>query len=224
MAETALVVEIREATGKGVARKLRSAGRVPAVVYGRGKPTVPVSLNPRELERVLQSSQAGLNTLIDLSIQGGKDLDTTVVLVKELQRDPVRGSILHADLYQVDLAQTVQVEIPVHLIGRPYGVEMGGILDHMLREVEIECLPRAIPKSVDVDVSELAIGDGIHVRDLPLPEGVKLLTNPELGVAQVVAPSVEEVAPEAAAAEEAPEAAPEEAEAAAEGAPKESGE
>jgi large subunit ribosomal protein L25 len=221
VAETELVAEIREATGKGVARKLRSAGQLPAVVYGRGRPSLAVRLDPRALERVLRSSEAGLNTLIDLRVKGHEGGAARVVLVKELQRDPVRGGFLHADLYEVDLTQTVEVAIPIHLIGRPEGVEMGGILDHMLREVEIECLPRAIPQSIDIEVGQLEIGDGIHVRDLALPEGVKLLTDPGLSVAQVVAPAVEEVAvPEAEVVEA--EAAPEEAEAPAEGAGKES--
>lgn len=214
MAESALGVEIREESGKGAARKTRAAGRIPGVLYGRGQPTVSITLNPRELERLLQVSEAGLNTLIDLRFPDSARADDKVVLVKEMQRDPVRGSLLHVDLYEVDLTQTVEVEVPIHLSGKPKGVEMGGVLEHPMREIEVECLPRAIPDAITVDVSELEIGDGIHVRDLVLPEGVKLLSDPDLAVAHISAPTVEEAAPEVEAleGEEAPaEAVPSEA-------------
>jgi large subunit ribosomal protein L25 len=136
------------------------------------------------------------------------------VLVKEMQRDPVQGSLLHVDLYAVDLTQTVEVAVPIHLSGKPKGVEMGGVLEHPMREIEVECLPRAIPDAITVDVSELEIGDGIHVRDLALPEDVKLLSDPDLAVAHISTPTVEEAAPEVEAleGEEAPaEAVPSEA-------------
>ncbi len=216
MGEYALEVELREGTGKGVARKLRAAGRIPGVLYGRGKPPQSFTLDPRALERVIATSEAGMNTLIDLSIAGSRDRAERVVLVKELQRDPVRGAPLHVDLYQVDLTTTIAVKVPIHLLGRPKGVEFsGGILDHALRELDVECLPRAIPESISVDVSELEIGGSIHVRDLALPEGVKLRSDPDLSVASVVAPKVEEEAAPAAPVEgaEAVAAAPVEGEA-----------
>jgi large subunit ribosomal protein L25 len=192
VSETALVVEAREATGKGAARRLRSAGRIPAILYGRGRVSMALSVDPRALERILRS--AGANALLDLTVEGRADLSETVALVKDLQRDPVRGAILHADLYQVDLTRAVTVEVPIHLVGRPKGLDFGGILDHALREVTIECLPRAIPESIEVDVSELEIGDVLHVRDLQLPEGVSLVSDPDLGVAHVALPAAEEVA------------------------------
>jgi large subunit ribosomal protein L25 len=211
----ALVAETRDATGKGVARKLRAAGRIPAVVYGREAETKALSVDPSALQRLLQRSGAGMNTLIELSVE-----DTSrTVLVKELQRDPVRGRPLHVDFYLIELDQTVEVSVPIHLVGRPQGVEEGGILDHPLREIELECLPQAIPESVDVDVSALDIGDSIHVRDLALPEGVSVQTDENLAVASVVAPAVVEEpvveeleeGEEAVAEGEEGEAAPEEA-------------
>jgi large subunit ribosomal protein L25 len=214
VAETALGVEIREERGKEAARKTRVAGRIPGVLYGRGQPTVSITLNPRELERLLRASEAGLNTLIDLRFPDSAQASDKVVLVKEMQRDPLQGSLLHVDLYEVDLTQTVEVAVPIQLSGKPKGVEMGGVLDHPMREIVIECLPRAIPDAITVDVGELEIGDGIHVRDLALPEGVKLLSDPDLAVAQISTPTVEEAAPEVEAleGEEAPaEAAPTEA-------------
>jgi large subunit ribosomal protein L25 len=112
--------------------------------------------------------------------------------VKELQRDPVRGRPLHADFYLIELDKTVEVSVPIHLVGRAPGVEEGGILDHPLREIELECLPQAIPEGVDVDVSLLNVGDSIHVRDLTLPEGVSVQTDENQAVASVVAPAVVE--------------------------------
>jgi large subunit ribosomal protein L25 len=200
VSETALVVEPREGAGKGAARKLRASGRIPAILYGQGRQTVSVSLDPRALEKALRAG--GANTLLDLTVTGRADLGSPVALVKELQRDPLRGAILHADLYQVDLSKTVEVEVPIHLLGKPKGLDFGGILEHTLREVALECLPRAIPAAIEVDVSELSIGDVVHVRDLVLPEGVTLVSDPDLGVAHVALPAAEEAPAEAAAAVE----------------------
>ncbi|HTF36484.1 MAG TPA: 50S ribosomal protein L25 [Myxococcota bacterium] len=215
MGDHALSVEVREHTGKGMGRRLRAGGRIPAILYGRGRESVPISLDPRLLEKLLATSDAGMNTLIDLAVAGRSDLAGRVVLVKELQRHPVRGSLLHADFYEVDLTKTIEVSVPIHVVGTAAGVALdGGILDQALRELEIECLPRAIPDQIDVDVSALMIGQSIHVRELSLPEGVKLLSDPDLSVVSVVAPAAE-IVPEVAAAEVAPEV---EGEAPAEGA------
>ena len=137
-----------------------------------------------------------MNTLIDLKV--GKT--ETVVLVKELQRDPVSGALLHADLFAVDVDKTIEVQVPVHIVGTPIGVEFGGLLDFPLREIEIECLPRAIPEQVAVDVANLQVGDSIHVRDIALPEGATMLSDPDLAVASVVLPQAEEEAEPAEAA------------------------
>lgn len=205
MSETAFVVESRVATGKGAVRKLRAAGRIPAILYGHGKESVPLTVDPRALEKVLRVG--GANALIDLTVEGRPELGSPVALVKELQRHPIRGTIMHADLYQVDLTRTVEVEVPVHLIGKPKGIDFGGILEHSLREIALECLPRSIPASIEVDVSNMEIGDVIHVRDLALPAGVSLVTDPDLGVVHVALPAAEEEAP-VVAAEEGAEAAP----------------
>ncbi len=213
MSENQLVVERREATGKGVARKLRAAGRIPAVLYGQGTAPLPLSLDPIALDRQLHRSESGANTLFDLV---GEGLAEKVVLVKAVQRDPVRGEPLHADLYEVNLAQTVEVEIPLHVVGTAKGVALsGGILDHALRSLSIECLPRAIPDEIQVDVSELDVGEVLHVRDLPLPEGVTLLDDPDLSVASVVAPAAAEEEPTVAEGEAEAAAAPAEGTAAA---------
>jgi large subunit ribosomal protein L25 len=189
VAVNALVANERDATGKGAARRLRAAGRIPAVLYGRGTGSKSISIDPGDLLRLLHGSGAGMNTLIELSVEG----TTRTVLVKELQRDPVHGRPIHTDFYLIDLDKTVEVAVPIRLVGRAPGVELGGILDHPLREIELECLPGAIPESVDVEVSALEVGHSIHVRDLELPEGVTVRTDLNLAVASVITPvAVEE--------------------------------
>lgn len=211
MADNALVAEPREGQGKGVARKLRQTGRIPAVVYGRRRATQSIAVSPEALSQLLHGG-AGMNTLIELTI-GGK---AETVLLKSLQRDPVRGRYLHADFYQIDLTQKVTVSVPIHLIGKAKGIDFGGILDHPLRELLIECLPREIPQSIDVDVSNLDVNDSIHVSELALPAGVTMKTEGSLAVASVVLPAAEEEAAPAAAVVEGVEGAvPAEGEAAA---------
>jgi len=193
VAETHLEVEARETAGKGVARKLRAAGKIPAVLYGGGRPAVSLTLDPGRLQKLLRGSELGLNTLINLKVTDHAELDGKTVMVRELQRDPIRGSFIHADLYEVNLAETIEVEVPIHVTGKAKGVELsGGVLDQALRELEIRCLPRAIPDEILLDVSDLEIGDSLHVRDLRLPEGVELVSDPDLSVLSVVAPVKEE--------------------------------
>ena len=204
MGEFALSVELREEKGKGVARKLRATGRIPGICYRRNAEPVPVSLDPKELDRLLRTASSGINTLFDLKVAGGGDFDGRQVLVKELQRDPISGAYLHADLYAVDLKQTIHISIPIHIKGNAVGVtQAGGILDHATRELDVECLPNAIPEEFAVDVSNLEIGDSIHVRDLAIPEGVEILNDPDVSIVSVVAPAVveEEVAAEEEGAE-----------------------
>jgi large subunit ribosomal protein L25 len=192
VADTHLEVEAREQTGKGVARRLRAAGRIPGVLYGGGRPAVPLALDPARLHKLLHESEMGMNTLIDLKVTGHAELDGKTVMVRELQRDPVRGTFVHADLYEVNLQEAIEVSVPIHLTGKSAGVELGGVLDHALREVEVKCLPRAIPDEFVVDVTPLELGDSLHVSDLVLPEGVELISDPELSIVSVVAPTKEE--------------------------------
>jgi len=204
VAANALSADARGGIGKGVARKLRAAGRIPAVLYGKGKEGESISVDPTSLERLLHTSESGMNTLIDLSV-GGR---TSTVLLKDLQRDPIRGRYLHADFFVVDLKQELQVTIPLHFVGKAQGLEFGGIVEHPLREVEVACLPQAIPDSIEVDVTELNIGDSLHVRDLQTPAGVRLLSDGDLAIALVEQPAVAEepTAEEAVVTEEGAEA------------------
>jgi len=197
VSDTTLNVETRESTGKGVARKLRAAGRIPGNCYGKGSSTQNISVDPKALDRLLKSSASGLNTLIDLKVEGGGGFDGKKVLLKELQSDPVSNDLLHADFFAVDLTNTIDVAVPIHTTGIPAGVSLeGGIFDQVLREIHLECLPDSIPEEISIDVSELDIGMSIHVRDLELPTGVKLLSDGDLSVASVLAPkAAEEEAP-----------------------------
>jgi large subunit ribosomal protein L25 len=190
VAEFSFAVEIREGKGKEFNRKLRQNGRVPAVVYARGKDTVSLSLDPRDLERSIKSSHAGMNTLFDL--RGDPQVEGRTVLVKELQREPVRRNIIHADFFEIDMTQKLHVSVPLHIEGIAPGIAMGGVLEHSLREVELLCLPNAIPDEILVDVNGLEMNESIHLSDLQLPDGVEMLTDSTLSVVMVSLPKAEE--------------------------------
>jgi large subunit ribosomal protein L25 len=218
VSDTTLIVETREGTGKGVARKLRAAGRIPGNCYGKNS-TQNISVDPNALDRLIKTSASGLNTLIDLKVEGGGGFDGKKVLLKELQSDPVSNELLHADFFAVDLTHTIDVAVPIHTTGIPVGVSMdAGILDQVLREIHLECLPDSIPEEITVDVTHLEIGMSLHIRDLELPAGVKLLSDGDLSVASVLAPKAaeEEAVPEEVEGEELEEGAEEPAEGAAE--------
>jgi large subunit ribosomal protein L25 len=205
-----LDVSIREGRGKGTARKLRAGGMVPAVLYGAKLETTKVSVDGHTLERIVAT---GANTLLDL--QGPKAVKGKLVLIKDVQRDPLSQRLLHCDLFAVDTRKRIDVQVPVHLEGKAKGVELGGVLESPLREVEVSCLPLTIPDAVTVDVSGLDIGEAIRVDQIAIPEGVEVRTDPSQVVVQVVAPRVEAVeapAEEAAEAEAPAEAAAETAE------------
>ena len=160
--DTTLEAVVRETRGKNEARRLRVAGQIPAVVYGGGQEPQAVAVSPKELSRLLHS-EAGLNTLIDLKLDGA----TTKVIVKDFLLQPVTHQLLHADFYRVNLDKKVQVKVAVRLHGEPRGVKVqGGSLDFVHREIEVETLPTDIPEHIDIDVAGLMIGDGVHVRDV----------------------------------------------------------
>jgi large subunit ribosomal protein L25 len=186
MEKLRLEVGKRQGTGKSVTRKLRAQGSVPAVLYGFGVGSVMLTVPAREAERAMLS---GANRLLDLA--GLPEVAGKLALIKDYQRDPVSRQLLHCDFYSVDTTKVVTVSIPVHITGRPKGVELGGVLELLLREVEVSCLPLAIPDAVSLDVSELGVGDGLHASDLVLPEGVELLVEPSAAVVHVLAPRLE---------------------------------
>jgi large subunit ribosomal protein L25 len=187
MAEVRLKAAKRGEAGKGSARRTRAAGRVPGVVYGRGMEPVAISVDRREFVTALLSD-SGMNTLLDIEIDG----DTTLALTKELQRDPVRGTLLHADFVKVDRTVEVEVEVPVHIVGEARGAREGGVLEHPLFTVRVRALPGDVPEAVDADVSSLEIGDTLRVADLSEGRTFHILDDPETVVASVVAPISEE--------------------------------
>lgn len=209
MQRVELEVTARERLGKGPNRRLRAQGQVPAVLYGRGKPSVHLAVASHTLERTLSQ---GLNQLIDLA--GAEAAAGRLVLLKEVQRDPVSQNVLHCDFYEVDTSEKIQISVPLHLEGKAVGVEMGGVLDTLVREIEVQCLPLEIPDSFQLDVSALEIGDALHASDLTLPANVELMIDESLTLVHVIAPRVEvEEEPEEAEEEEGEEPAEGEAEA-----------
>ena len=195
MASEQLSASARDLGGKGVARKLRSEGRIPAVVYGHGREPQPLSINSRELDRLLDHIAAEA-TVIDLDIDG-KPART---LIREIQRHPFKRQILHVDFQELVAGEKISVRLPIILVGVPDGVRLdGGILDQTMRELEVEVDPSNIPNHVDIDVTKLTIGSSIHVRDITLPEGVEVLDDGDASVCVVSAPRA---AVEAVVAEE----------------------
>jgi large subunit ribosomal protein L25 len=204
MAMHALQGERRTGVGKGVARKLRQAGRIPAVYYGRGEDPIALAVGLKDLQDVIDRAD-GSTVIVDLKVDGDGVADRKA-LIREIQRDPVGGRILHLDLQHISLTERIVVEVPVVLVGIAVGVkEGGGILEHLLREVEVECLPTDIPSKLEVDVSALNIGDSLHVSDLKA-DRVEIITEAERAIATVVPPTVLE---EAKPAEEGAAAEPE---------------
>lgn len=183
--ETKLTAERRDDHGKGVARKLRAAGRTPAVLYGHDQDTVPLSVDTREMSHALHTS-AGFNVLVDLMVDGTEHL----VLPREVQQNHVKGQIVHVDFLAVSRTEKIQVEVEVIAVGDAPGVKQGGVVDHHLREVAVECFPQDVPEHLEADVSRLDLGDMLHVSDLVPPAGVTILTNPEEAVLAVITPAI----------------------------------
>jgi len=192
---------------KNDARRVRRQGKVPGVVYGAGKQTMPVSLDPRQVARILHS-ETGHNTVFDLAIEGQR----TKAMIVDWQYEPIKGALLHIDLKRIAMDQKLRVNVPIELKGEATGVkQQGGILEQIVREVELECLPSDIPNAIEVDISHLVFGLVLRVADLPKSDKLKFLTDPDQPVAHIISikeeevPTAEAVAGEAAAAPAEPE-------------------
>jgi large subunit ribosomal protein L25 len=206
-----LVADKREGTGKGVARKLRAVGRVPAVLYGGGMDPVPLSVDSRDLYHVMRTG-AGANVLIDLMVDGKKQL----AMPREIQRDHIKGTFVHVDFLAIRADEKITVSVPVHIVGESPGVKAGGVIEHHLWELQVESLPADVPDAIEADISGLEIGASLRVADLTAPPGATILTSPDESVVAVqqpqarveleeeVAAAAEEVAAAEAPAEEAP--------------------
>ncbi len=211
--ETKLTAERREGRGTGVARKLRSAGRIPAVLYGHDQESQPLSVDAHDMFKVLHTS-AGANVLVDLKVDDTEHL----VLPREIQRNHIRDTIVHVDFLVVSRTETIQVNVEIVDVGEAPGVKQGGVVDHHMREVVVECFPQDVPEHLEADVSRLDLNDVLHVSDLVAPKGVTILTNPEETVLAVIVPAVLRTEADLTiAGEEAPAAPEEAAEAPAEG-------
>lgn len=186
-----IAAERRAETGKGAARTMRREGKVPAVIYGHGREPEALVLDAAAVGRMLQGASAA--TVVDVEVGSGAPVKA---LLREVQRNPIRhAEILHVDFYEIHADEKITVSVPVHLVGIADGVRnFGGVLDHVMRELEIEVFPGDLPESIDLDVTGLGIGDSIHVRDVQL-EKAELLDDPDSTIAVVVAPRSEEAAP-----------------------------
>ena len=183
--ETKLQAEKRDETGKGVARRLRADGRVPGVLYGQGVEPVALSVDAREMFHILHGA-AGANALVDLVVDGSEHL----VLAREIQRDYIHNSLIHIDFLAVSRTQAITVNVPVVETGEAAGVKEGGVVEHHLREVAVECFPQDVPDQIEIDITEIELGDMVHVSDLVAPEGVTILTNLEDAVLSIITPAV----------------------------------
>lgn len=176
----------REERGKNAMRRLRREGLVPAVLYGHGDETRTLVLKAQELDKLLGTISVE-NTIIDLVVEGGK---ATQTLIREVQQHPAKKAVLHVDFLQIHAGEKIHLDVPLRLHGSPIGVrDNGGVLQEVLREIRVECLPKDIPEGIDVQIESLDIGEVIHVRDLSVPN-VKILNDPDLVIATVVAPTV----------------------------------
>lgn len=187
-----ITIERRTETGKGPMRRLRAAGKVPAILYGPNRETTTIVCSHEQIERRLAHLEGShLIRLVNANGAAEGDLHERMVLVRDMQRHPVTNYVLHADFFEVDLTERLLVSVPLHFVGKAVGVVAGGILQPVLREVEIECLPTEIPEFVEVDVSQLGIHDAIHAGDLKLPEGTSIAGEATQTVVTVLPPTVE---------------------------------
>ncbi len=193
MAEIILEAQIRENKGKGKVKAIRDDGFTPAVIYGEGKESFAIQVSSRELIQLVHRHRLE-NAIINLKIKDDKKAKSRACLVKEIQHDPVHGNIVHVDFNEISLTKEIKINVPVVAKGEAVGVKQeGGSLEFVMWEIEVECLPTAIPAEIEVDVTNLKMGDAIHIKDIKLPAGVKPLSDPDSTVVHVVAPMKEEV-------------------------------
>ncbi len=186
MEQRDLEAAVRTEKGKGEAHRLRREGSIPAVLYGRKMQIFHLTLKPEQLKKILTSG-ARENTLIGLKVSGpgSEKIGRQVVMLKDLQIHPISRSYLHADFYAVAMDEKIEVDIPIHLTGKPEGAKVGGMLEQTRREVRVRCLPSDIPEFIEVDVSALNIGDSLHARDIPPSRACEIMTDPNFSLASV---------------------------------------
>ena len=181
----------RTMTGKGSARKLRSVGKLPGILYGPDTSPIMLSLDYKQLQKILRGKSAE-NIIFDLKADSNEKNQSKRVMIKEIQKDPVTRDYLHVDFYEISMEKELEVDIPVYLVNTPIGVSEGGILEHIRRELKISCMPKNLVDKIEIDVSGLAIGQSLHMEDIDLPPGLKSIEDGDLTIATVVAPTIEE--------------------------------
>ncbi len=197
MEEIILYVEERQELGRGKVKDLRDKGFIPGIVYAAGKDSQAIKVPRREFLHLVHQYHIE-NAVINLKMKDDSKQKARACLIKEIQYDPVVGDVVHLDFNEISLTKNIKVNIPVAAKGEPVGVKQeGGSLEHVLWEIEVECLPTQIPKNIEVDVTQLKIGDSVHIKDLKMPSGVKILNDPDSIVLSVAAPMKEEVPVEA---------------------------
>ena len=201
---------LREEAEVGKSNKVRQSGFVPAVVYGDKKKSLSLKIERSRLIKFMHAHHGGENVVITLRVVAGKSPQEKLVLISEIQKHPVNGHILHVDFHEISLTERIEVNVPIETKGESIGVKQdGGILEQVLWEVEVECLPTQIPEKFEVDISAMNIGDNAHIRDLRVPEGVEVKQDAEILVLSVVPPRKEEAVPEEAVEGEAEPTEPE---------------
>jgi large subunit ribosomal protein L25 len=198
--ERKLKAERRDGTGKGAARKIRAGGKVPAVVYGQGIDPLHVTIDSRDLFHALHTD-AGMNVLVDLRVDG----DHFLAMPREVQQDHLRGRFIHVDFLRIARDEKIAVDVPIHIVGESHGVKEGGVIEHHLWNLHVECFPQDVPSAIEADISRLGINESLKVSDLKIPSTLTVLTAVEENVVSVVPPQVlkieEEVPPEVAEGE-----------------------
>ena len=192
MDQKILNIALRDKTGKGISRQLRRDEAIPAIVYGKGIDSVPVSLKVKEFSSAI-AGEGGRNQI--LTLQGGGSLDGQMVIVADLLRDSLKGVPLHVDLRKINMTDKVKIKVPINLSGTAIGVKEGGLLDFAMHEIEIECLPSQIPEHIDIDVTDLALGHSIHIGDLKEIPGIKIFGDPRAAIISVLGREKEEAPP-----------------------------
>jgi len=183
-----LTVEMRQGSGKGAARKLRGNDRLPGILYGPGEESVKAQVNPAEIKAAVRIHEGSLPVFSVVGVKDAEKLSGTVVIVRELQTDPVSHEYLHVDFMKVDLSKQITVEVPVHFIGKARGLKKGGIMDEPVRKLEVICFPTDIPEYIEVDTSNLDLGESINVKEIRLPRGCSIDANADFTVASVILP------------------------------------
>jgi len=192
---TQLSVDVRTQQGKGAARKIRARGKIPGILYGKNSENILLEVDPKAMQLAI-SGTSGMNTVLEMNVPSKGKI---TVMLKDYQADNIRRQFTHLDFVRVDLTKKIHIEVPVEFVGKAEGVKEGGILEIIRRELPVVCLPTAIPKSIEVDVSALKVGSSIHIDDIKLPAGIEVPHEENFTVVSVVMPKEEEVAPAAAA-------------------------